>query len=139
MVGLDAIVGGMEEENRMVREQSKALHRDLFYGKKDGGSGPPEEDNPMRIMAARDVHIHEPAGPAGQPGQPATASPEKGLVAKALPYVAAGLLAGGGLGTAIPWLLGAYNSQTADQPASAEYVDTTTSIGIGGGEPTLEW
>ena len=93
----------------------------------------------MRIMAARDVHVHEPAL-SQAPTQAASTEPQRSIVAKALPYVAAALLTGGGLGAAVPWALGMYDQQEAEQPAQAtEYVDTTTSIGISGGEPTLEW
>jgi len=101
------------------------------------------EPRDMKINIDSPTTINYHTDPATGQSEQAAEQPEsfakKKLIAKALPYVAAGLLAGGGLGTAIPWLLGAYNSQAADQPAPAEYVDTTTSIGIGGGEPTLEW
>lgn len=73
---------------------------------------------------------------AKEPLEAVAAPVRTSLAKKALPYLLAAAL--GASGGSVPWLVAALGKvQPSAQPA--EYVDTTTSIGIGGGEPTLEW
>ncbi|MEE9597223.1 MAG: hypothetical protein V3V96_10650 [Acidiferrobacterales bacterium] len=142
MVGVEALADGMESENRMVDEHSKALHKDLWGGE----AGQEPESEPMRIMAARDVYVNPPPpvkpplaprtkpppstkppplpvqsvqpAPAPQPNPPKTAS----TLTRAA-FVAALLGIGAGGGVIIPWTLGAFNR---GPPAAERPVDHDT-------------
>jgi len=91
----------------------------------DDWPGGSEEDG-MGVKIGDEIHNHyeQPRTPA-QPAPAQPSSKASGLATAAL--VAAGLLGGGGVGAAVPWLLGAYD-QT---PATNTTIDKTQDMGVG--------
>ena len=124
-------------ENRM---------RDAVAGRLDvsKASEDAQEAGEMKINIDSPTTINYQGAPSpaaqSEQSEQAAAQPQKSIVAKALPYVLSALLAGSLAGGPLlgAWLSGGL-APSADDPPPTEYVDTTTSIGIGGGEPTLEW
>lgn len=106
------------------------------YAKKVGVDPPSQEadDNEMIQVGDNEIHIHQspepeqpaPSQPSQPPAQPPAQETKDGVPtwAKAA-LVAAGLVGAGGLGAAVPWMLGAYGG------------DTTTTTNISQGEQQL--
>lgn len=84
-----------------------------------GAGNTPDPGDDMRIMAARDVIVQQPAksGPSMPPPIPSV--PPRGLLAKAAPLLLAGALGASGVG--IPWALGMLGGAAAET-----VVDTDT-------------
>lgn len=95
MSAVDAIDDSLQAENAAMEREADALHREL-HGDKDGKlpSGEGEGDDPMRLMAARDIHLHpkESTAPVAAVAKPAGLSWPKVIGAALL---ASGLGAGG--------------------------------------------
>ena len=132
--------------DRMAQVASMAANRELLRRgarKMQDGTlaqpGDPTEEDPMNIRVGDEVNHYYPASiaePSQLPTIPETTpSTPPGTLAK-LAISAALLASGAGVGAGIPWLLGAFSQKP---PAAQEYIDTTTSIGISGGEPTMKW
>jgi len=128
-------------ENR-VRDAIAEQRMGVSPSGSDGAGDAQEGAGEMKINidSPTTINYQGTPSPAEQAEQAAaTEQPQKSIVAKALPYVLSALLAGSMAGGPLlgAWLSGGLSPST--DPPAAEYVDHTTSIGIGGGEPTLEW
>lgn len=135
MAGVESLARNLQHEDEAVRRNIERCEAELLDGELVGGSSP--EDDAMRIMAARDVHVYQPApsnssvagtpaagtatanGPAvpaaqATPATPSMAAPDTSLWKKAatLAAIMAGMGGSAGLGT---WVA----SQAASQPPAA--------------------
>jgi hypothetical protein len=113
MAGLESVMDGMEGENRMVQEQAKALHEDLHGEGWESGEG-----EPMRVMAARDVHIHEPPPKPAPPPIEVIRDDKTSVEKKPMGNLAKAAIASG-LGAALlggGWLAGKASAPAVGEP-----------------------
>lgn len=124
MAATESIARNLEHEDAAAERDARLNDAELYGEDAVAAAEPPAEDE-MRIMAARDVHLHEPA-PAAESGKR-----RGGKLMRAA--IGAGLLATGiGGGAAIPLLLGALKPdppaiQRPTDPQPDRYIDVKAS------------
>ncbi len=132
MAGVDSIDRNLQREDDAVERDRRRHERELAGEAESGGDDSPLlEEDPMRIMAARDVQITYDQRPPAPPPEvpvaaevPPAAKKTAGLLAKAA-ITAALLGTGAGGGVLIPWAMGAFGG--ADKPDA----DTQYELRIG--------
>jgi hypothetical protein len=137
MVGLESVVNGIENEDRTIRDEAKALHNDLW----DSKVGVATEGEPMRVMAAHDVYVNtkpptetapsppsdDPPSPTEPTQQPVVSKPASKLAKAALAAALLGTFAGGGV--VVPWAIDQLFPPAVEAPAAVD-TDTTRSIEV---------
>lgn len=125
-----AMTNTAKEIRRTMRAESEDFERTMercdrdLWDEDPAVSGETDEDEPMEITAIRSpITIQQPAPQQPEPPPPTN---KASTLAKAA-LVAVGLLGGGGLGAAVPWMLGAYNQQ----PGATTTIENTHDMGVG--------
>jgi len=125
MAAIESIDRNLENEDAAVDRDARLNDAELYGADAVNAVKPPEVDE-MRIMAARDVIVHEPT-PASPPPLPVSAKQPKSklpLLAKAA--ITAALVGSGvGAGAAIPFLLGLFDKSppTVVVPAAEQWTE----------------
>ncbi len=139
-VGIEWFRGKLAE--RLMQAGAMSLDRSLLRrgAKKmqDGTLGKPSDGD--EVDDEMNIHIGDTTTVSPQPQaarlipQPSAGNPA-GDVLKKLVVSAALLAAGGGVGVAIPWLLGAFDKPAAVVPAATSDADTRYELRIGMAKP----
>jgi hypothetical protein len=138
LIGLDSLDRNLVNEDRQVATNIDRLESWLEDGDTSSLSSEASESDEMRILAGGDVVIHPASRPdAKEPLPVATQKQQSNLLTKVLPYVFAALV-GGAIPTAALFLTD-YLKKSPEVVQPTDQPDTSTSIEIGGGEPTLKW
>ena len=140
LVGIDSLDRNLRAEDRQVAANVDRL--DGWLSDDDDGSVPTGGADEMRVLAGGNVtvHHHPKPEPTSEPKEePTEATPKSpGLIRTILPYVLAAVIGGAIPGAILLQpLIAKWFETPAAQPDAQP--DMSTSIGIGGGEPTLTW
>jgi hypothetical protein len=122
MAAIKSLDRNLESEDAAADRDARMNDAEVYGADAVNAAKPPEGEE-MRIMAARDVHVHEPTPPAPPPAPVQQPKPKRSSLLKSVAIATALSGMGGGIGVAVPWLLGMFDKTPPIAAPSDEWTE----------------